>query len=437
MSLRAKLALALAAMALAGVAAATLLLFRLQDSAQRAVEAETLRLLDDGVRRAAQESLLAQDPLVLLDHLAHLRRDRPEVAACRALVAGGWKDVGAPAGADAGAARRVSVTGADGAEAAAEVMLAERFLAQRRAAQRRELAARALKAGGAAAAAGLLAAFILSEPLTRRIVRIERTVAAIGEGKLGAEAEVAGSDELARLARGVNAMSARLKELDEMKRLFVASVTHELRSPLGAIQAQAAELAASGAMPEAGRDMLSRIRRNAARLEHFVASLLEMARIERGELEFSAKPAALGPIVEDAVLFFAARAREAGLELASAIEPGLPDAPLDGDLATQAVTNLLSNALKYTPRGGKVSVAVARAGDALEVAVTDTGVGIPPEALSRLFAPFERVKNPLNAQGVGLGLAITKAIMDKHRGSVSVSSQPGAGSTFTLSFPLK
>lgn len=437
MSLRAKLALALAAVALAGAAAATLLLFRLQDSAQRAAEAETLRLLDDGVRRAAQESLLAQDPLVLLDHLAHLRRDRPEVAACRALVAGGWKDVGAPGGADAGAARRVSVTGADGAEAAAEVMLAERFLAERRAAQRRELAARALKAGGAAAAAGLLAAFILSEPLTRRIVRIERAVAAIGAGQLGAEAEVAGSDELARLARGVNAMSARLKELDEMKRLFVASVTHELRSPLGAIQAQAAELAASGAMPEAERDMLARIRRNAARLEHFVASLLEMARIERGELEFSAKPAALGPIVEDAVLFFAARAREAGLELSSAVEAGLPDAPLDGDLATQAVTNLLSNALKYTPRGGKVSVAVARAGDSLEVAVADTGVGIPPEALSRLFAPFERVKNPLNAQGVGLGLAITKAIMDKHRGSVSVSSKPGAGSTFTLSFPLK
>lgn len=437
MSLRAKLALALAAMAVAGVAAATALMFGLQDSAQRAVEAETLRLLDDGVRRAAQESLLAQDPLVLLDHLAHLRRDRPEVAGCRALVGSSWKDVGPAPAEEAGEPRRVSVSAPDGTEAAAEIRLAERFLAERRAVQRRELAGRALRAGGAAAAAGLLAAFALSEPLTRRIVRIEKAVAEIGEGKLGAEAEVAGSDEVARLARGVNAMSARLKELDEMKRLFVASVTHELRSPLGAIQAQAAEMAASGVVPESERGMLSRIQRNAARLEHFVASLLEMARIERGELEFSAKPSALGPIVEDVVLFFTARAREAGLTLASSLEPDLPSAPLDPDLATQAVTNLLSNALKYTRSGGRVEVSARRAGDGLEVAVKDSGIGISPEALARLFTPFERVKNPLNAQGVGLGLAITKAIMDKHRGSVSVTSTPNEGSTFTLRFPLK
>jgi signal transduction histidine kinase len=435
-SLRAKLALALAAMALAGVAAATALMVGLQDSAQRAAEAETLRLLDDGVRRAAQESLLAQDPLVLLDHLAHLRRDRPEVAGCRALVSGAWKDVGPAPAADAGTPRRVTAAGPDGSEAAAEVLLAERFLAERRAARRRELAVRALRAGGAAAAVGLLAAFALSEPLTRRIVRIERAVAEIGAGRLGAEAEVAGSDEVARLARGVNAMSARLKELDEMKRLFVASVTHELRSPLGAIQAQAAEMAVSEAVPPAEREMLARIRRNAARLEHFVTSLLEMARIERGELEFSPKPAALGPIVEDAVLFFTARAREAGLTLSSDVEAALPEARLDPDLATQAVTNLLSNALKYTRGGGRVEVAAKRAGAALEVSVKDSGIGIPPEALSRLFAPFERVKNPLNAQGVGLGLAITKAIMDKHGGTVAVVSEPGTGSTFTLKFPL-
>ncbi|TBR20943.1 HAMP domain-containing histidine kinase [bacterium] len=437
MSLRVKLALALAAMALAGVAAATALMVGMQDSAQRAAEAETLRVLDDGVRRAAQESLLAQDPLVLLDHLAHLRRDRPEVAGCRALVSGSWKDVGGAPAADAGAPRRLSASAPDGAEAAAEVLLADRFLAERRAERRRELVGRALRAGGGAAAAGLFAAFLLSEPLTRRIVRIERAVALIGEGKLGAEADVAGSDEVARLARGVNAMSARLKELDAMKRLFVASVTHELRSPLGAIQAQAAELASSGAVPPGERDMLARIQRNAARLEHFVASLLEMARIERGELEFTPKPAALGPIVEDAVLFFTARAREAGLTLTSVIDPALPEARLDADLATQAVTNLVSNALKYTPQGGRVEVCAKAAAGALEVAVKDSGVGIPAEALSRLFAPFERVKNPLNAQGVGLGLAITKAIMDKHGGSVSVVSEPGRGSTFSLKFPLR
>ena len=155
-------------------------------------------------------------------------------------------------------------------------------------------------------------------------------------------------------------------------------------------------MAASGVVPEGERDMLSRIQRNAARLEHFVASLLEMARIERGELEFSPKPSALGPIVEDVVLFFTARAREAGLTLVSSLEPDLPSAPLDPDLATQAVTNLLSNALKYTRSGGSVEVSAKRAGDASRW-VKDSGIGIPPRP-SPASSPLER-QEPLERLG--------------------------------------
>ncbi|MBI5597402.1 MAG: HAMP domain-containing histidine kinase [Elusimicrobia bacterium] len=431
MTLRAKLALTLALVAVGSAAAATALLFRSQAEALRDSEAQALKLIEDGIRRVAGEAALAQDPLMLLDHLAHLRSARPEVAAARIKVGGTWREVGGAPASDPG--RPISIIASD---AEAEVSFSESLLSQRMAAARAELGRRAGRVGAVVALLGVLSAFVLSGPLTRRIVRIERVVAEIGEGRLGVEAETSGSDEVARLARGVNAMSTRLKELDEMKRTFVASVTHELRSPLGAIQAQAAEILAQGGLAPAQSDMLARVQRNAARLEHFVASLLEMARIERGQLEFSPRPAPLGPLVEDVVLFFTPKAREAGLSIAARIEGALPDIPLDPDLVTQAATNLVSNALKYTPKGGKVSVSARRNGDSLELAVTDTGVGIPEDACARIFAPFERVKNPLGAPGVGLGLAVTKAIIDKHRGAISVRSRPGEGSTFTITLPL-
>lgn len=437
MTLRLKLGLTLALVALGSTAAATALLFRSQTEALRTAEAQTLRLIEDGVRRVARESLLAQDPLMLLDHLAHLRRDNPEVAAARAKAAGAWREVGGAPAPDAGSPIAITAEGPDGTLAEAELAFSTTLLAERMERARQDLAGRAARAGGAAALVGLLAAILLSEPLTRRIVRIEHTVAEIGAGKLGIEAETRGNDEVARLARGVNAMSARLKELDELKRLFVASVTHELRSPLGAIQAQASEILAQGGLGEAQADMLSRIQRNAARLEHFVTSLLEMAKIERGQLEFSPRQTALGPIVEDVVLFFTPRAREAGLTIESKTEAGLPELMLDPDLFTQAVTNLLSNAIKYTPKGGTVTVTARRDPEHAIVSVQDTGVGIPAEALGRIFAPFERVKNPLKAPGIGLGLAITKTIVERHGGTISLSSEPGKGSCFTISLPYR
>lgn len=436
MTLRLKLALALAFAAVASAAATTALLFRSQAEALRESEAKALLLIEDGVRRAAGESALAQDPLMLLDHLSHLRGARPEVAYARTRIGGVWRDAGGPPADDAGKPVSIVAQSSEGPAAEAEIAFSETLLSNRLAAAKSELARRAARVGALVALVGLLAAFILSEPLTRRIVRIERAVEEIAEGRLGAEVDVAGSDEVARLARGVNAMSSRLKELDEMKRLFVASVTHELRSPLGAIQAQAAEVLEQGGLGEPQRDMLSRIRRNAARLEHFVASLLEMAKIERGQLEFSPRPAALGPLVEDVVLFFTAKARESGLGLESRVEAGLPDIPLDPDLVTQAATNLVSNALKYTPEGGRVTVHARKDGAFLALSVEDTGVGIPEDACARIFTPFERVKNPLGAPGVGLGLAVTKAIVDKHRGTISVRSAPGQGSTFTIKLPL-
>ncbi|HEX4048867.1 MAG TPA: HAMP domain-containing sensor histidine kinase, partial [Elusimicrobiota bacterium] len=232
-------------------------------------------------------------------------------------------------------------------------------------------------------------------------------------------------------------MTARLKELDEMKRTFVASVTHELRSPLFAIESYVKTLLReSKVLGEDERRQLVRIEANASRLAHFVTSLLDLAKIERGKLEYRPRTADFPRLVEDAVEFHRSGAEERGLSLTFSAEPGLPALRLDSDLITQVVTNLVSNAMKFTPRGGSIKVNVARKDAVVECAVTDSGVGIPAATLARLFRPFERGADPLRAGGTGLGLSIVKAIVERHGGRVMAESEPGRGSRFGFALPL-
>jgi signal transduction histidine kinase len=273
--------------------------------------------------------------------------------------------------------------------------------------------------------------------LTSRLVSIERAMKAVGEGRLDSPVSASGSDEIARLARGLNAMTTRLKEVDEMKRTFVASVTHELRSPLFAIESYVKTLLReSKVLGEDERRQLVRIEANASRLAHFVTSLLDLAKIERGKLEFRPRAADFARLVEDSVEFHRSRAEERGLTLAFTADADLPPLRLDSDLITQVVTNLVSNAIKFTASGGSIKVSARRRGAVLECAVADNGVGIPAETLARLFRPFERGADPLRAGGTGLGLSIVKAIVERHGGQVTAESQPGRGSVFGFTLPL-
>ncbi|MBI5242400.1 MAG: HAMP domain-containing histidine kinase [Elusimicrobia bacterium] len=458
MSIRVKLALILAAAIAAASAAAGLVFVKLDRAALREAEAGKVRLLVESVRRVGEESLLADDPLMLLDYLAFLRKDRPEVHHCRALLEGKWRESGGQAPPEPAGGVEVKVAEAShaGKSVRVEILFSKSVLEER---ERRAFGAvlrNVARSGLITAAGGLLLALLLSAALTRRIVLIEGALAAIGQGRLGESVRAEGRDEIARLARGVNEMSAKLQELDRMKKTFIASVTHELRSPLGAIESQVREMLLDpAARPAPDKESLERIRKSASRLEHFVANLLEMAKIERGKLEFSPKPCELGPIVEDAALFFAANAREAGISLEAEVEPGLGLFKLDADLLAHVLANLISNALKFTPKGGSIRVALRRSpggpcvgperrrdsargeGPACraECSVSDTGVGIPAEALGRIFSPFERVLNPVRASGAGLGLAISKSIVEMHGGTIRAESEPGKGSRFV--FELK
>ena len=438
MSIRIKLALVLAACMTGATAAAAAFLLQLQGRSLEKEQGARFDLVAAVAESAAREAAGSGDILPFLDAVAGLRAEHPDIASARLRLAGGpWREVGTSLPAAAPLSRWVSAPGAGGLAAAEAELVFDQKTAQ---AQRRREYARLLgdagQAVGAAALLGAVAAFLISGGLTRRLLLIEKAVAGLAEGRAEPPEALAGSDEIARLSQGVREAARRLSELDEAKRTFVASVTHELRAPLAAMRHHLKDIRAEGAHSQEAVKKLDSFERNLSRLETFVTSLLETAKVARGTLEVRARPSLLGPILTDAAEFFSAQARAAGLELVSEVPEGLPQARFDPDLVAQVAANLLSNAVKYTPRGGHIRLRAGAvdAGRALEFSVIDDGPGIAPEAQERLFRPFERVKGS-RAPGAGLGLALARRVAELHGGSLTLQSAPGKGAVFTVRLP--
>ncbi|OGR89343.1 MAG: hypothetical protein A3J74_11145 [Elusimicrobia bacterium RIFCSPHIGHO2_02_FULL_57_9] len=442
MSIRVKLAVIIGlGMASATIAAVSVFVY-LQYTHIRRAEIEKRQILMESVTNLAEESLLAKDPLMLFDYLESITREHQEVYHCRVYINNKWEHAGKPPAKTAQGGVLLEQTAALAAAAGGqtlqvEVQFSRGVIESRQMQAVAELTRNMAHTSIIVILIGLLVSFPLSWTMTRRIVRIESALKDIGQGSLDVKLPDLGSDEVAKLARGVNQMSERLQELDKLKKTFVASVTHELRSPLGAIESYVKVLlgAASRLSPE-DRGNLERIKTNTTRLSHFVTNLLDMAKIERGKLDFSPRAGDITQIVEDTTLFFRPNASELGIKLECEVEKGLPQMRLDPDLIAHVLTNLISNALKFTRRGGAVRIELKRLNGGVECTVTDTGVGISAASLGRIFAPFERVQNPLRATGVGLGLAISKSIVEMHGGSIGVRSELGKGSRFHFSLPL-
>jgi two-component system cell cycle sensor histidine kinase PleC len=174
--------------------------------------------------------------------------------------------------------------------------------------------------------------------------------------------------------------------------------------------------------------------------QHLLAlinDILDMSKIEAGKLSLHLEPVAIDEVVEDAVRLVRDRAEAAGLVLDVAI-PALPEAEADFRAVKQIMLNLLSNAVKFTPRGGRILVGAALRDDRLRVSVADTGIGISPEDLARLARPFEQAESQLvkTQQGSGLGLALTKSLVELHRGRLELDSEPGVGTTISFTLPV-
>jgi two-component system phosphate regulon sensor histidine kinase PhoR len=227
-----------------------------------------------------------------------------------------------------------------------------------------------------------------------------------------------------------------VKRVEQVRRDFVANVSHELRTPLASIKS-VIETLTGGALKDekAARDFLSRADAEVDRLAQTVEELLELSRIESGEVPLAQQPVEMGQILASAVERLRPQAERKGLSLTLEVARDLPPVIGDADRLARAAANLIHNAIKFTPAGGSVRVSAALAGDGVTVEVSDTGIGIAPEELPRVFERFYKGDRARGGAGTGLGLAIVKHTVEAHGGAVSAESESGRGSTFSFSIP--
>ena len=223
----------------------------------------------------------------------------------------------------------------------------------------------------------------------------------------------------------------------EVKEEFVASVSHELRTPLTSIHGFTSLVLERDDLPDEVVHQLGVVERNVDRLDRLVADLLQTAQVERGLVHLERERTDIAQLVRQSVEAARPAIEKAGLTLVTRV-PTTLIAMVDPQRFSQVVDNLVSNAVKYTPSGGRVEVDLSIDHDRAELVVVDTGIGISMRDRSHVFSRFFRARHAArqSIQGIGLGLSITKAIVDSHGGRIEVESEEGRGSTFRVRLPL-
>ena len=242
---------------------------------------------------------------------------------------------------------------------------------------------------------------------------------------------------------GLGATYRLVRQESEMARLksdFVANVSHDLKTPLSLIRmfAETLELGRVSDEPTR-REYYGVITRESERLTRLIDNVLDFSRIEGGRQRYDIAPHAVEPLVQDVVDAFRHPLVQQGFKVEVAVEPGLPEVPMDPAAIAQALANLVDNAIKYSGQRRRVRVSGRRAADEVQLEVMDEGVGIPPAETGRIFEKFYRIgrSETQGQRGSGMGLALVKHIAEAHGGRVTVASEPGEGSRFTLHLPVE
>lgn len=289
--------------------------------------------------------------------------------------------------------------------------------------------------------AGLLAALLslalgvlVSRLLTAPLARLTRAAQAIAGGDLSQQVKAEGDDEIGALSRAFNEMSASLAAAEAARKNMLADVSHELRTPLTVIQGDLQAIL-DGVYP-LEMAQVAGLYDETRLLTRLVEDLHDLALADAGQLRLQREPVDLAAVVRAAVAQFGPVAESAGVKLALDVA-ATPTVMGDADRLAQVLRNLLSNALRHTPAGGRITLRVARIGDQAQIQVTDTGAGIAAEDLPHVFDRFYRgeQRQARRGRGAGLGLAITQQLILAHGGQITVASAPGEGTTFTVMLP--
>jgi signal transduction histidine kinase len=313
---------------------------------------------------------------------------------------------------------------------------------------------------------------LLARNLARPIEAIQVAAAKIGSGSLDQRIEVSSRDELGALADEFNRMAARLQasyagleqqvqertrelasalaELDDKRRElevashhkseFLANMSHELRTPLNAISgfSQVLRKQLYGEINEKQAEYLDDVLASARHLLSLIDDILDLSKVEAGQIELQVEPFSLPAALERGVVMVREGAASGGVRISLSSDPGIDTVIGDERRVRQVVFNLLSNAVKFTPAGGMVDIAAAQRDGEVRVSVSDTGPGIAPEDRERIFDEFQQAAaGKEQREGTGLGLALSKRLVELHGGRIWVESEPGKGSTFVFTLPAQ
>lgn len=293
----------------------------------------------------------------------------------------------------------------------------------------------ALAAIGATALA-LLLALALAWALLRPLGALRQSAAAIARGDLGAQMPVTGPTEYRAVGDAFNRMSAALAESTALRRRMTSDIAHELRAPVSVMRAQL-EAMLDGVFPlDTGQ--LAIVYDETLHLSRLIEDLRTLTRAESGRLSLALEPVDPSALASLMATEFRPLAQDQQIALDTAIEPELPAILADNDRLRQVFSNLLANALAHTPSGGRITVSARRSGASVRFGVTDTGPGLTPEQVARVFERFYRTDDARQRDqgGSGLGLTITQELVRLHGGRVTLESAPGAGSTFAFEIPI-
>ncbi|HEX5936361.1 MAG TPA: HAMP domain-containing sensor histidine kinase [Actinomycetota bacterium] len=292
-----------------------------------------------------------------------------------------------------------------------------------------------LLVGVVAASISLVVARFLARGMTQPLRDMAAAARQMEMGDYSVRVQTKSRDEVGKLAVAFNRMSEELEHLERSRRDLVANVSHELKTPIAAIRAHLENLLDGVEQPDPATlgVMLAQVER----LGRLVDQLLDLSRLESGEVPLRIEALPLQPLVDDLIseIDVALAGRE--VEVRNVVSADLPALSADRERVHQVLFNLVDNAVRFTPDGGRVTISARRRNGSVEVAVADTGAGIAPEHLPRLFERFYRADaaRTRGEGGTGIGLAIARSVVEAHGGRISAESEPGRGSVFTFDLP--
>jgi signal transduction histidine kinase len=272
--------------------------------------------------------------------------------------------------------------------------------------------------------------------VARPLHQLRTATQAIAAREFSEPLEAAGPSEIRDLTGAFNTMALKLGEIDRLKDEFFTGVSHDLRTPLAAIR-WSADLLHSGALgplTPKQRRLTETIQTSSRRLLALVGQIVELGRLRAGRLQLDVRPTNLRDSIAQALDEVRPLAERGGLRLDVRLSDDLPLVAADTERVQQIVVNLLANAVRFTPPGGKVEVIVSLEDSEVWVCVADTGVGIPADLVGKIFDPYEQAHR--GRGGSGVGLTVVRSLVEAHGGRVWVESEEGRGSRFTFTLPV-